>query len=90
MATVFGILLCAIAVLTEIAAFVAWIYILIRAFREYELWIGIVSLLTPFFIYVGFDAFEGTERGVLLGLSVASHAFTLPMFLGGLALIAGS
>jgi hypothetical protein len=87
---VIGVLLCGIAALIEIGAFIAWIYILIRAFREYELWIGIVSLLTPFFVYVGFDAFEGTERWVVLGLTVASHALTLPLFLGGLALIAGS
>ena len=87
---VIGILLCGIAALIEIGAFIAWIYILIRAFREYELWIGIVSLLTPFFVYVAFDAFEGTERWVVLGLTVASHALTLPLFLGGLALIAGS
>ncbi len=90
MLSIFGILLCGAAVLIEIAAFVAWIYIIIRAFREYELWIGIVSLFTPFFVYVGFDAFEGTQRWVLLGLTVASHALTLPLFLGGLALIAGS
>ena len=87
---VIGVLLCGIAALIEIGAFIAWIYILIRAFREYELWIGIVSLLTPFFVYVGFDAFVGTERWVVLGLTVASHALTLPLFLGGLALIAGS
>ena len=87
---VIGVLLCGIAALIEIGAFIAWIYILIRAFREYELWIGVVSLLTPFFVYVGFDAFEGTERWVVLGLTVASHALTLPLFLGGLALIAGS
>ena len=87
---VIGVLLCGIAALIEIGAFIAWIYILIRAFRDYELWIGIVSLLTPFFVYVGFDAFEGTERWVVLGLTVASHALTLPLFLGGLALIAGS
>ena len=87
---VIGVLLCGIAALIEIGAFIAWIYILIRAFREYELWIGIVSLLTPFFVYVGFVAFEGTERWVVLGLTVASHALTLPLFLGGLALIAGS
>lgn len=85
-----GILICGIAALIEIGAFVAWIYILIRAFREYELWIGIVSLFTPFFVYVAFDAFEGNERWVVLGLTVASHAVTLPLFIGGLALIAGA
>ena len=83
-----GILLCGTAVLIEIAAFVAWIYILVRAFREYELWIGIVSVFTPFFVYVAFDAFEGKERWVLLGLTVASHALVLPLLLGGSALIA--
>ena len=83
-----GILLCGTAVLIEIAAFVAWIYILVRAFREYELWIGIVSVFTPFFVYVAFDAFEGKARGVLLGLTVASHGLVLPLLLGGSALIA--
>lgn len=87
---VIGVLFCGIAALIEIGAFVAWIYILIRAFREYELWIGIVSLFTPFFVYVAFDAFEGKERWVVLGLTVASHAVTLPLFIGGLALIAGA
>ena len=87
---VIGVLFCGIAALIEIGAFVPWIYILIRAFREYELWIGIVSLFTPFFVYVAFDAFEGKERWVVLGLTVASHAVTLPLFIGGLALIAGA
>ena len=85
-----GILLCGTALLIEIAAIGAWIYILVRAFREYELWVGIISLFTPFFVYVAFDAFEGTERWVLLGLTVASHALTMPLLLGGLALMAGA
>ena len=85
-----GILLCGIAILVEIAAIVAWVYILVRAFREYELWIGIVSLFTPFFVYIAFDAFEGTGRWVLVGLTVASHALTMPLLLGGLALMAGA
>lgn len=82
------ILLCGTAVLIEIAAFVAWIYILVRAFPEYELWIGIVSVFTPFFVYVAFDAFEGKERWVLLDLTVTSYALVLPLLSGGLALIA--
>lgn len=90
MAFFIGILLCGIAILVEIAAIVAWVYILVRAFREYELWIGIVSLFTPFFVYIAFDAFEGTERWVLVGLTVASHALTMPLLLGGLALMAGA
>ena len=87
--TFLGFLLCGVAVLIEIGAVVAWIYILLHAFREYELWIGIVSLFTPFFVYVAFDAFEGRKRWVLLGLTVASHALTMPLLLGGLTLMAG-
>lgn len=78
-----GYLLYCTALLIEISAFVAWIYVLIHAFREYELWIGIVSVFTPLFVYVAFDAFDGKKRVAILGITVASHAFSVPMFLVG-------
>ena len=84
-----GIVLCGVAVIMEICAFIAWIYILVHTFREYELWIGILSLLTPFFIYVAYDAFEGKKRWFLLGISVASHVLSLPLLIQGLSFIAG-
>ncbi|MBA61506.1 MAG: hypothetical protein CMJ76_03990 [Planctomycetaceae bacterium] len=84
-----GILLCAAAVIIEIGALIAWIYILVHAFREYELWIGIVSIFTPLFVYVAFDGFEGKKRWLLLGFTVASHGLSMPLFIGGLTLIIG-
>ena len=52
----FGTLFCILGALIEIGALIAWIYILIHAFREYELWVGVVSVITPLFVYVAFDS----------------------------------
>ena len=83
----FGALLCILGVLIEIGALIAWIYILIHAFREYELWVGVVSVITPLFIYVAFDAFKGKKRWWLIGLTVASHGLSMPLFLAGMILL---
>ncbi|MCH2370815.1 MAG: hypothetical protein MK324_09830 [Pirellulales bacterium] len=84
-----GTLCCILAALIEIGALIAWIYILIHAFREYELWVGVVSIITPLFVYVAFDSFKGKKLWWLIGLTVASHGLSVPLYLGGVILRLG-
>lgn len=82
-----GLIFIGLAVLIEIAAFLTWLYIVVDAFRHQEeigMWVGFVCLLMPpFIIYYALEQYSGKKQMITLGLTVASHALSTPLFLYG-------
>lgn len=60
----------------QLIVIAGWLFLVVDAFRTHEVWVGLVCLCTPFWIYYGLVEYDGKFKWWILGTAVGAEVIS--------------